>query len=271
MRTFFDRSLDTGATFWRVYRRDGVTLGFTTHDNDIRFAGINHRAAPGMVPSAIRTTIGFSDESAGVEGALSHSAISDADLSAGLFDQATIEIGIVDWETREHQSLYSGTLGRIENSGTGFTAELNSAKVELERDLVPRTSPTCRAEFCGLGCGLSAERFSHRYSITDVDFDLNRIRVDAATPSDFLDGQVRMLNGPQTGVKFSIIAVTQDWMTLDRPLVENQVSHPIAELRQGCDHTHSTCSGRFNNAVNFRGEPFLPGNDLLARYGQPSG
>ncbi|MEO0871962.1 MAG: phage BR0599 family protein, partial [Pseudomonadota bacterium] len=28
---------------------------------------------------------------------------------------------------------------------------------------------------------------------------------------------------------------------------------------------------RFGNAHNFRGEPFLPGNDLLARYGRSSG
>jgi len=27
-----------------------------------------------------------------------------------------------------------------------------------------------------------------------------------------------------------------------------------------------TCSARFGNAVNFRGEPYLPGNDLLTRY-----
>ena len=39
-----------------------------------------------------------------------------------------------------------------------------------------------------------------------------------------------------------------------------------ALLREGCDHTLATCAARFGNAVNFQGEPFLPGNDLLARY-----
>ena len=28
----------------------------------------------------------------------------------------------------------------------------------------------------------------------------------------------------------------------------------------------ATCAGRFANAVNFRGEPHLPGMDLLTRY-----
>jgi hypothetical protein len=28
----------------------------------------------------------------------------------------------------------------------------------------------------------------------------------------------------------------------------------------------ATCGGRFGNALNFRGEPYLPGIDLLTRY-----
>ena len=36
-RVWFDTPLETVATFWRVLRRDGVTLGFTTHDRDLRF------------------------------------------------------------------------------------------------------------------------------------------------------------------------------------------------------------------------------------------
>ena len=46
---------------------------------------------------------------------------------------------------------------------------------------------------------------------------------------------------------------------------------PVAEgarvmLTQGCNKNFATCRDRFANAVNFRGEPYLPGNDLLTRY-----
>jgi uncharacterized phage protein (TIGR02218 family) len=40
-----------------------------------------------------------------------------------------------------------------------------------------------------------------------------------------------------------------------------------AEVIEGCDKTIATCAARFANAVNFRGEPYLPGIDLLTRYG----
>ena len=269
-RTFFDRELDTAATFWRVFRRDGVTLGFTSHDRDLTFGGVRHRAAPGMVPTAVRLSSDLSEENAGVEGALSHDAIRERDLAAGLFDNAAIEVGVVDWETLEARVLYSGSLGRIEDDRTGFSGELRSAKAVLEQDLVPRTSPTCRAAFCGRGCGLSAVRFTTRVVLAEVDADLNRVRIENVISDDYLDGQLRFLGGPQTGIPFAIVGAEGEWLALDRPIDKDLVAGTPAELREGCDHTLTTCANRFGNAVNFRGEPFLPGNDLLARYGQTS-
>jgi len=56
---------------------------------------------------------------------------------------------------------------------------------------------------------------------------------------------------------------------LDRSLDPATAPGLRAVLREGCDHTLATCSTRFSNAANFQGEPFLPGNDLLAQYPTP--
>jgi uncharacterized phage protein (TIGR02218 family) len=268
MRVFFDRELDTVATFWRVYRRDGVALGFTSHDRDLTFGGIRHRAAPGMVPAAIRLTADLANDSAEVEGALSHDTIREADLAAGLFDEAAIAIGAVDWRSLEHHTLYTGELGMIADDRRGFSAVLRSAKHVLERDLVPRTSPTCRAAFCGPGCGLAASRFTQVLPLAGLDLDFNRVRFAGIAAADHLDGLLRFRDGPQTGISFGIVSADGDWLMLDRPLAAGTAVGTLAELREGCDHTIATCSTRFGNARNFRGEPFLPGNDLLTRYGR---
>ena len=34
----------------------------------------------------------------------------------------------------------------------------------------------------------------------------------------------------------------------------------------GCDKAFGTCRDRFNNIVNFRGFPHMPGNDFVMRY-----
>lgn len=271
MRVFFDRELDTVATFWRVYRRDGIMLAFTSHDRDLTFNGIAHRAAPGMVPAAIRLTADLSEDSAEVQGALSHATIREQDLAAGLFDHAAIEIGAVDWELLDSHVIYSGRLGRIEDDRRSFTAELRSAKRQLDEDLVPRTSPTCRALFCGPGCGVSAAAVTTTQTLADIDLDANTVLFGGIEPGDFVDGQLRFLDGPQSGISFGIISADVNGLVLDRQLVEGTPIGTRVELREGCDHTLTTCASRFANAVNFRGEPFLPGNDLLTRYGQPSG
>lgn len=113
--------------------------------------------------------------------------------------------------------------------------------------------------------------FTSLVNVIAIDFDLNRVQVNSIAENNFVDGQLRFLAGPQTGIPFGIPSVNGAWLTLDRPIHESNTPETSAEIREGCDHTHSTCSARFGNAVNFRGEPFLPGNDLLARYGQSSG
>lgn len=268
-RVFFDRELDTVATFWRIFRRDGAAVAFTSHDRDLTFGGITHRAAPGMIPAAIRLTSELSNDSAEAQGALTHDSIREDELAAGLFDEAAIAIGAVDWVTLDHHTLYTGQIGRIEDDQTQFAAELRSTKSLLEQDLVPRTSPTCRAEFCGRGCGLSAARFTSVRAVAEIDPEANRVRIPGLDGEDFVDGKLRLMAGPQTGLAFGIIDAEGDWLALDRPLVPGTLAGTHAELREGCDHTIATCSARFANGVNFRGEPFLPGNDLLTRYGQP--
>ncbi len=271
-RVFFTSELEGVATFWRIARRDGCTLGFTSHDRDLWFGGILHRAAPGMVPSAIRLSAGLDADDAEVQGALSHDAIRTADLAAGRYDGARFEIGVVDWETGEATTLYHGQTGAISLEEGGFTAELQSAKASLDADPVPRTSPTCRARFCGPGCNLNPARFTHETSIATIDADEGRITLaDPALSSLLRDGWLRWLEGPHAGLTMDIMAVDAGGLTLDQPLSPSLSAGTRVVAREGCDHTIATCHARFANAANFQGEPFLPGNDLLTRYPPASG
>ena len=218
-RTWFSQPLETVAIWWRLERRDGVTLGFTSHDRNLEFDGLVHRTAPGMVPSAIRRTADFEADSAEVAGALSHDSIREADLAAGRFDGGSIAMGLVDWETLEHTTLYAGTIGAVSHEGAGFSAELRSVKDLLARQIVPRTF-----------------------------------------------GMLRWIGGPEAGLTRRIEAIDGTWLVLDRSTSADVAIGTGIELREGCDHTLETCASRFDNAINFQGEPFLPGNDLLTRY-----
>ena len=38
------------------------------------------------------------------------------------------------------------------------------------------------------------------------------------------------------------------------------------EITAGCDKQLATCRNKFANAVNFRGFPYIPGNDFVTSY-----
>ena len=264
-RAWFSQSLETVATFWRVMRRDGVTLGFTTHDRDLWFSGIRHLSAPGMTPSAIQRSTDLQADSAEVQGALDHGAIRAADLAEGRFDAARIVIGLVDWQTLEEQLLYVGRIGDISQNGDAFSAELVSRKHVFDEGFVPRTSPTCRAEFCGPGCNQSRARFEHEVAVVALDADGGRVRIDWLGDSALLAfGDLRWADGARAGVRCEILRGEDDWLWLDAMELPSDATRAI--VIEGCDGTIATCSGRFGNALNFQGEPHLPGNDLLTRY-----
>ena len=265
-RAFFASELDTTASWWRIYRCDGVTLGFTTHDRDLWFDGIVHRAAPGMLPSAIRVTSGFEDDPGDIEGALSHASVTAADLAGGRFDAAEVECGVVDWETLERASLYSGSIAGVTSEGAGFRAELESAKARLAHDPIPVTGPTCRARFCGPGCGLNPAAFEKRVRVTAIDGDTQTLRVDLADASAYRFGSLRWMDGPATGLSTRIVDTDGPVLMLAGRIDPDWSLGLRVQLREGCDRTVATCAARFGNAVNFQGEPFLPGNDMLAQY-----
>ncbi|GGA11134.1 hypothetical protein GCM10010923_22190 [Blastomonas marina] len=265
-RLWFAQPLETVATYWRIARRDGVTLGFTTHDRDLAFDGLVHRAAPGMTPAAIRLNPGFAADSAEIEGILSHDAIAAEDLSAGRYDNARIAIGLVDWESLERHRLHTGTIGTVSAEGGRFAAELRSRKAELSRDPVPRTGPSCRAEFCGAECGLGSAHYTHRAVLNAVDREANSVTVAGGpAPSMLVGGWLRWRDGSAAGLRSEIVAIDGDAVVLGDLLPSDLANGARVMLREGCDRLLQTCATRFANAVNFRGEPYLPGNDLIAR------
>ncbi|RYE96204.1 MAG: DUF2163 domain-containing protein, partial [Oxalobacteraceae bacterium] len=186
---------------------------------------------------------------------------------SGRFDGAQVAVGVVDWENMDHAVLYRGEVGAVSEEAGGFSAELRSAKAVLELDPIPRTSPTCRAQFCGPGCGLSAARFTHEARLSSLDPDSNRVTFTGApAAAALLNGSLRWIDGPQAGIAMQVIDADADGLLLDIALDLDTPPGTRALLRGGCDHTLATCATLFGNAANFRGEPFLPGNDLLARY-----
>lgn len=270
MRTrWFDRPLDSIAMLWRVERRDGVTLGFATHDRDIELDHVVYHAAPGMLPSAIEMDDGLDPLDLDIGGALSHRLIRADDLAAGRWDAASVRLGLIDWAEPgpEASWFWHGHLGAVSMQDAGFSAELRGLKARLDQPFVPAASPSCRADFCGPGCGLSLAAHERIAVLEEAGSEgLVFADIDAGEAATFRFGQLRWISGRNTGLAADISGQSGARLQMDGALLETPQPGDRARLVEGCDKSLATCAARFGNAINFRGEPHLPGNDLLTRF-----
>ena len=273
---FLQHALATIALCWRLERRDGVALGFTSHDRDLEIDGLIYRAAPGMLPSSVTLSDGFELDTLDVEGALTSDAIAPADLRAGRWDGAAVSLFMVDWEAPDGDRLAiaRGELGEVTIRGVAFEAELKGPTAMLDQPVVEQTSPECRAQLGDKRCRVDmAGRVSLTRILAVVEEEVIDV-AEAAPGNAYAYGRLRWIGGANSGLECPILrsapspgpgpAATR--LTLREPPPLPAAEGDLIELREGCDKMLATCSGRFGNAENFRGEPHLPGLDLLTRY-----
>lgn len=263
---FLAGTLTTVALCWRIERRDGVAIGLIAHDRDLEIDGLVYRAAPGMTPSAITRSAALDADSMDVTGALTSSAISERDLLAGRWDGAHVSVFVADWTSPGGRvSLGDGTIGAVETKGGALTAELRGIAAGLERSVVEETSPECRAELGDARCRVAMAGRRRFARVTVVDGAV--LTLDSAEPvaNGWGGGRLRWLSSANSGLEDAVARSDGAAVTLRRvPRFEG--AGALVELIEGCDKSIATCSARFGNAANFRGEPWLPGIDLLTRY-----
>src|SRR5262249_7313653 len=92
-----DSGVTTLARCWIVTRRDGVTLGFTDHADDLPIAGTRCHAGTGLTASEATARLGLQVDGSEIAGALTDDSLAEADLAAGRYDAADIEVHLVDW------------------------------------------------------------------------------------------------------------------------------------------------------------------------------
>lgn len=269
MTNFLQPELTTIAFCWRVERRDGICLGFTTHDRDFVIDGLDYRAAPGMLPSAVALTDGFDAGALDIEGALTSDAITEADLKAGRWDGAAVSLFMVDWEAPDgaRLTIARGTLGDVSRIGNGFTAELRGPAAALDRPAAERTAPECRAMLGDKRCRID---MAGRRRVTRIVAVVGEDEVELAeaepSANAYAYGRLRWITGANSGLESAVLSSDGTRLLLREAPVHSPAAGDLVELGEGCDKSFSTCVGRFANAANFRGEPHLPGIDLLTRY-----
>lgn len=260
-----DDGVSAIAFCWTLERRDGAGLALTSHDSEVEVSGIAYSPAAGVLPAAVTRAGGLDGEPGEISGALSSEGLSQDDLSAGRWRGARTRLAAVSWDNPgEITSLVEGELGEVSIRDGAFTADLVGAAARLRAPVCPATSPECRAAFGDRACRVDLAGRAHRARVLRIDGAA--VTVDRELGPDYAGGKLRFASGQNCGCTGYIVSADGSRIQL-RELPRNPVAiGDVVVVREGCDKRFATCRERFSNAVNFRGEPHLPGNDSLTRY-----
>lgn len=261
---------------WRVTRADGAVLGFTEHDRDLHADGTSFRAGTGFSASRLEQSLGLSIDNVAAAGAFSSDGITEADILAGRYDDAAVDLLWVDWtDPTIFALLASGNLGEVKREGLAFSAELRSMAHRLNQTIGATYSRTCGAQLGDARCKVDLTQATLRAGFAASDATTARTIVATGLSgfvSDwFTGGTLTFASGANAAIAVEVkshrrtsgIDQLELWLPLPFPIAAGDAGTVLA----GCRKTLAVCGSKFANTANFRGFPHIPGADAVTRYG----
>lgn len=266
LSTHLASEVTTLATCWSITRKDAVVLRFTEHDRDLVVDGNTYKASDSMSPTAVTSAAGLSVDNLEFEGMLASAAITEADILSGKYDHAEISIFAVNYADTVMGKLHlkTGWLGEVTLQGGQFTAELRGLSSRLQQSIGEVYTSSCRAKLGDARCGVNLTSFTFTGTVTAVEAAHAFSDSSKTQGADyFANGLVTFTSGANAGFSMEIREFSNKRFGLFLPMPSAITVGDSYTVIAGCDKNFSTCISKFNNAINFRGEPHVPGTDKM--------
>lgn len=272
LQTHYEQGTTTLANCWKATRTDNVVFGFTDHDTDLIIDGITYLASTGFTPATIQNQTKLAADNFEITSLFESDVITADDLSSGLWNYAQIEMFIVNYNNVAAGKDVLGVfrLGEVTINGNSFRAEIRGLANHYAQSVGSIYQPTCRARFCDDKCKLNVADFTYTGTLTGVDADLVTLYDTSRTEVDgtYSYGLLSMTSGASAGTSMEIKVYTVGKIVLQLEFPLGVAVGDTYSIVVGCaKRFNEDCVARFNNAINFRGEPHLPGNDKIWTYG----
>jgi len=234
----------------------------------IVFDGVSYGPGSGLKGVAFESSAGLAPGLATAEGALTAQFITDADLDAGLWNGALVDVWRVDWQAPEHRvCIWSGRLSEVVRQGARFSAELVSVKACLERKIGRVYARNCDADVGDARCGVDLEgaAFQGEGFVAETSGP-KRIRVSGLAGFDdrwFGGGVLSWTSGANAGAVARVVRHAGDDIELAAAPRFAIEAGDALRVTAGCDKSFATCGAKFSNRDNFRGFPHMPGPDAV--------
>lgn len=251
-----------------ITRRDNVKLGFTDHQRKLVIDTIVYTPQQGTDPSELQ-----SDSRAGVDnmeivGVLDNAGLAKNDILSGKFDNARLDIFLVDYTQLPAVAmpgdcvwLKTFIIGNTQIEDDIFRLECRSISDYLNKQIIELTSPNCRAQFGDTRC---QKNLTGLQGVTTVSAITSQRQITIAASGYVIDffkyGKIEWLSGTLAGYIADISASVDNDISLYSKAPLGIAVGDSVKITAGCNKTFDACVN-FSNAVNFQGEPHVPGVD----------
>lgn len=255
-------------------RADGQAFRFTSHDADLVVDGATYRAGPGLEVSDLVLTAGLAPDNLELRILYADDAITRADLLAGRWDGAAFRLFAVNYADTAAgtNEILTGTTGEARVAREeAFTLELRGLKQALQRTRGIVTQKTCRHRLGDAGCGVNLVPYTRTGTVSSVTstrvFTSSGLAAGSPTFAAgwFREGIVTFTSGANAGLARKVkdyAANGQISCLAPFPFTIN--NGDAFSIVAGCaKRLEEDCRDKFNNVLNFGGEPHLPGVDAL--------
>jgi len=256
-----------------ITRADGLVLGYTTSDRPLTVLGQVYQ--PGLDVTNLVASAGLAVNNLDVQ-VLYDATFLKADFLAGRWDGARWELFELNWAEPAAGTNTIGHFitGNLSPGRTNCQIELRALSQFLQQPIGLVTSKTCRARFADFPtpiysarCRLAAYDWTDAGSVTAVTSQQIMRDSTRTEPDDwFGEGVLTFVTGANEGLSQKVKTFEADsnggQFTFSLPFpfaIEVSDTYTVVA---GCrKRLEEDCRDKFNNVVNFQGEPHLPGID----------
>jgi uncharacterized phage protein (TIGR02218 family) len=253
----------------KVTRLDATVFAFTSADADVVSGGVTHRASPGLDVSSIVHTTGLAVDNLELTTLDDGSTFLQADVLGGLWRNAAFVISKLNRNSVGDgvTVLMVGTVGDVTLEQGVIRAELRGLQQYLQQPIGSVSSRTCRARVGDAMCTVNIPSLTVAGTVTGVtSTQVFVFGASGAAEDYFAEGLLTFTSGLNIGLAQKVKVFAADkTITLSVPMIQAVQIGDTFTVYPGCrKRLAEDCFTKFNNVVNFQGEPHLPGVDQLA-------
>ena len=252
-----------------ITRKDGAVYAFTSASTDVVVGNLTYLSVPGLNVSNLVHSEGLSVDNLELSTLDDGTIFTLADALDGKWSEADFLLSRHNYTSTssETEPLMAGTVGNISVHRGYIVVELRGLQQKLQQRVGAVCAPTCRARFGDSLCRVPLATYTYSGSITAVA-DNNTFTDSTKTQAAawFDNGTITFTSGPLNGTSWKIKAFAGGVFTLSlTPFQTVGVGNTFTVIAGCTKRLAEDCGTKFNNVVNFQGEPHLPGIDAVSQ------